>query len=115
MSNSDCLFCRIVAGDIPSTQVLNTDHVLAFRDIAPQAPVHIVVIPKAHFANLVELGSGDSALAGELMSAISTIAAQEELGDGFRVVFNTGADGGQTVDHVHAHVLAGRSLTWPPG
>ncbi len=115
MSDSDCLFCRIVAGDIPSTQVLNNDHVLAFRDIAPQAPVHIVVIPKAHFANIVELGAGDATQAGELMAAISTIAMQEDLADGFRVVFNTGSDGGQTVEHVHAHVLAGRSLTWPPG
>ncbi len=115
MSDSDCLFCRIVAGDIPSTQVLNNDHVLAFRDIAPQAPVHIVVIPKAHFANIVELGAGDATQAGELMAAISTIATQEDLADGFRVVFNTGSDGGQTVEHVHAHVLAGRSLTWPPG
>jgi histidine triad (HIT) family protein len=115
MSNSDCLFCRIVAEEIPSTQVLSTDRVLAFRDIAPQAPVHIVVIPKAHSSDIAQLGAQDPALAGELIAAISTLAAQEGLEQGFRVVFNTGSDGGQTVGHVHAHVLAGRSLTWPPG
>ena len=112
---ADCLFCRIVAGEIPSDQVLSTDTVLAFRDIAPQAPVHIVVIPKAHHANVAELGAADAALAGEVLAAISTIATQENLSDGFRVVFNTGDHAGQTVGHVHAHVLAGRSLTWPPG
>ena len=112
---ADCLFCRIVAGEIPSDQVFSSGQVLAFRDIAPQAPVHIVVIPKAHHANVAELGAADPALAGELISAISAISVQETLGEGFRVVFNTGADGGQTVGHVHAHVLAGRSLTWPPG
>ena len=115
MSNSDCLFCRIAAGEIPSSPVLNTDRILAFRDIAPQAPVHIVVIPKAHFADVAELGAQDLALAGELIAAISTIAAAERLADGFRVVFNTGSDAGQTVGHVHAHILAGRSLSWPPG
>lgn len=115
MSTSDCLFCGIVAGEIPSVHVLDTDHVLAFRDITPQAPVHIVVIPKAHFADIAELGAQDRALAGELIAAISTIAAGEGLADGFRVVFNTGSDAGQTVGHVHAHILAGRSLTWPPG
>ena len=115
MSNSDCLFCRIAAGEIPSSPVLNTDRILAFRDIAPQAPVHIVVIPKAHFADVAELGAQDLALAGELIAAISTIAAAEQLADGFRVVFNTGSDAGQTVGHIHAHILAGRSLSWPPG
>jgi histidine triad (HIT) family protein len=112
---ADCLFCRIVAGEIPSDQVFNSERVLAFRDIAPQAPVHIVVIPKTHHANVAELGAADPELAGELISAISAISGQETLGEGFRVVFNTGAHGGQTVGHVHAHVLAGRSLTWPPG
>jgi histidine triad (HIT) family protein len=112
---ADCLFCQISAGEIPSDQVLATDSVLAFRDIAPQAPTHIVVIPRAHYANIADLGAADAALAGELIEAISTISAQEGLADGFRVVFNTGAHGGQTVGHVHAHLLAGRSLTWPPG
>ena len=112
---ADCLFCRIAAGEIPSDQVLSTDNVLAFRDIAPQAPLHIVVIPRAHHANVAELGSMNPALAGDVIAAISAIAERENLADGFRVVFNTGEQGGQTVGHVHAHVLAGRSLTWPPG
>lgn len=112
---ADCLFCRIVVGEIPSVEVLNTERVLAFRDVSPQAPFHVVVIPKAHFADIVELGAADPGLAGEVMAAVSTIAAQEGLADGFRLVFNTGADSGQTVGHVHGHVLGGRSLTWPPG
>ena len=114
-SSPDCLFCRIVAGEIPATTVLDTEHVLAFRDINPQAPVHVVVIPKAHHLDVAALSAADPALAGEVLAAASAVAAQEGLGDGFRVVFNTGADGGQTVFHVHAHVLGGRGLGWPPG
>ena len=112
---SDCLFCRIVAGEIPATVVLDTERVLAFRDISPQAPVHVVVIPKDHHADVVALSAADPALAGELLASASEVAAQEGLADGFRVVLNTGADGGQTVFHVHAHVLGGRGLGWPPG
>jgi histidine triad (HIT) family protein len=111
----DCLFCRIVAGEIPATVVLDTERVLAFRDISPQAPVHVVVIPKDHHADVVALTTADPALAGELLAAASAVAAQEGLADGFRVVLNTGANGGQTVFHVHAHVLGGRGLGWPPG
>ena len=112
---SDCLFCRIVAGEIPATIVHETDRVLAFRDIAPQAPVHVVVIPKEHWADIAMLAANDRDLAGELLDEVTQVAADEGLGDGFRIVFNTGPDGGQTVDHVHAHLLGGRGLGWPPG
>jgi histidine triad (HIT) family protein len=112
---SDCLFCRIVAGEIPATSVLETDRLLAFRDINPQAPVHIVVISKEHHADVGALATSDPALAGELLAAVARVAGDEGLTDGYRVVFNTGTDGGQTVFHVHAHVLGGRRLGWPPG
>lgn len=112
---SDCLFCAIVAGEIPATVVRETDRVLAFRDIAPQAPVHVVVIPKEHHADVSALTASDPALAGELLAEVARVAADEGLVHGFRVVLNTGADGGQTVFHVHAHLLGGRGLTWPPG
>jgi histidine triad (HIT) family protein len=112
---SDCLFCRIVAREIPSTVVHETDRVLAFRDINPQAPVHVVVIPKAHHVDVAALATADPALAGELLEAVADIARLEDLEHGFRVVFNTGADSGQTVFHVHAHLLGGRPLGWPPG
>ena len=105
---SDCLFCAIVAGDIPATVVLETDDVVAFRDISPQAPTHVVVVPRAHHA-------ADSALAGRLLAAGAAVAEAEGLSDGYRFVLNTGRDGGQTVFHVHLHVLGGRPLTWPPG
>ena len=111
----DCLFCRIVAGEIPATVVLDTERVLAFRDISPQAPVHVVVIPKdaprrRRSPRRRRPGARRRAARGG-----AAVAAQEGLADGFRVVLNTGADGGQTVFHVHAHVLGGRGLGWPPG
>ena len=109
------IFDKIISRQIPADIVYEDDLCLAFRDVNPQAPVHIVVIPKVHSSDIAQLGAQDPALAGELIAAISTLAAQEGLEQGFRVVFNTGSDGGQTVGHVHAHVLAGRSLTWPPG
>lgn len=112
---SDCLFCRIVAGEIPATVVHETDEVLAFRDIAPAAPTHVVVIPKAHHRDVVELTAADPGLAGSLLAAGAAVAESEGLADGFRLVLNTGRDGGQTVFHVHLHVLGGRSMTWPPG
>jgi len=113
---SDCLFCAIVAGDIPATVVHDSARVLAFRDISPQAPVHVVVIPKEHHVDVAALASADPGLAGELLAAATQVAAAEGLADGgYRVVLNTGADGGQSVFHVHAHVLGGRALAWPPG
>ncbi|MCA0328943.1 MAG: histidine triad nucleotide-binding protein [Actinobacteria bacterium] len=112
---TECLFCRIVTGEIPATVVHETDEVLAFRDIAPQAPTHLVVIPKAHHADAAALTAADPALAGRLLAAGAEVAASEGLADGYRFVVNTGADGGQTVFHVHLHVLGGRAMTWPPG
>jgi len=113
--SADCLFCRIVAREIPATLVHETDRVLAFRDISPQAPVHVVVIPKDHHADLSALTAADPALAGELLAAVADVARAEGLTAGFRTVLNTGADAGQTVFHVHVHVLGGRGLGWPPG
>jgi histidine triad (HIT) family protein len=113
--SADCLFCRIVARDIPATLVHETDRVLAFRDISPQAPVHVVVIPKDHHADVSALAAADPALAGELLAVVADVARAEGLTQGFRTVLNTGADGGQTVFHVHAHLLGGRGLAWPPG
>lgn len=112
---SDCIFCKIVEGEIPSTKVYETEDVLAFRDIEPQAPDHIVIIPKKHYSSILEV-EGDSSVPSHLFKAAKEIA--DELGvdeDGFRLVINTGKDGGQTVDHLHMHLLAGRELQWPPG
>lgn len=111
---SDCIFCRIAAGEIPADIVHSDDQVVAFRDIAPVAPSHIVVIPRAHHADIAALTAADPALAGELVTVASSFG-ESEGPDGFRLVFNTGRDGGQTVPHVHAHVLSGRHLQWPPG
>ncbi len=108
---SDCLFCRIAAGEIPATIVRETDTTLAFRDIDPKAPVHVLVIPKEHYADVAALGRADPALAGELLAAAAVVAEDEGLlGDGYRLMFNTGAYGGQEVFHVHAHVLGGAPL-----
>jgi len=111
---SDCLFCRIAAGEIPADLVLRTDEVIAFRDIAPQAPTHVLVVPIAHHANAGELAAADPELAGRVLVAAREVAAAEGLDD-YRLVFNTGEGAGQSVFHVHAHVLGGRSLNWPPG
>jgi histidine triad (HIT) family protein len=114
MSDS-CLFCRIAAGDIPAEIVYSTDSVVAFRDLNPQAPTHVLVIPRDHHTNVGELGASDPTLAGDLLAAAAVVAEREGLGQGWRLVFNTGPAAGQTVFHVHGHVLGGRSLTWPPG
>jgi len=111
---SDCLFCGIASGEIPADIVLREDHLVAFRDINPQAPVHVLVIPAAHHANAHELGEADPELAGRLLRFAGRVADQEGI-SGYRIVMNTGAEAGQSVFHVHAHVLGGRSLTWPPG
>jgi histidine triad (HIT) family protein len=112
--DSQCLFCRIVAGDVPAAVVLETSRTLAFRDISPQAPVHVLVVPKEHHRDLGSLAEADPALAAELLKTLRAVAAQEQL-DHYRVVFNTGAEAGQSVFHVHGHVLGGRPLGWPPG
>ncbi|MFL6239187.1 MAG: histidine triad nucleotide-binding protein [Actinomycetes bacterium] len=109
----DCLFCKIAAGEIPADVVRRTEGTVAFRDINPQAPTHVLVIPRDHHADLGEL-VGDEALLTMLMREAVAVAAEERL-DSYRVVFNTGSGAGQTVFHVHAHVLGGRGLGWPPG
>jgi len=116
VSEEACLFCRIVAGEIPADVVLETEDVLAFRDIAPKAPTHVLVIPKAHVTSLGEASDDDGRLLGAVMIAARDVAVAEGIQEnGFRTVLNSGRDGGQEVLHLHAHVLGGRSLTWPPG
>ena len=113
---SDCLFCAIVAGDIPADIVHRDDAAVAFRDIDPQAPVHILVIPTAHHATAAELAASDPGAAGRLLALAGSIAETEGISDsGYRIVTNTGDGAGQSVHHVHFHVLGGRDLTWPPG
>lgn len=112
---ADCLFCSIVAGDIPADIVLSTDEVVAFRDIQPQAPVHVLVIPRAHHENVGDLAVAAPQMTASLLQAVKQVAESEGIGSDYRLVFNTGADAGQSVFHVHAHVLGGRDLTWPPG
>lgn len=113
---SDCIFCKIVAGDIPSTKVHEDDQVLAFRDLHPQAPTHILIIPKRHIATLNDLQEGDEALVGRIFLVAKQLAAQEGLAEaGYRTVFNCNRAGGQEVYHIHLHLLGGRQMTWPPG
>jgi histidine triad (HIT) family protein len=113
---AECLFCAIVAGEIPSTRVLETDRILAFRDINPKAPTHVLVITKEHYPDVAALAAADPGLLGELVTTAHRVAADEGVAEtGYRLVFNTGAQAGQTVWHVHGHVLGGRNLTWPPG
>lgn len=111
----DCLFCRIVAGEIPTDVVRGDAGTLAFRDIAPQAPTHVLVITREHYPDAAALVAADPGLAAELLAGATAVAAELGLAEGYRVVLNTGRDGGQTVGHVHAHVLGGRALSWPPG
>ena len=107
----NCLFCKIVAGDIPSNKVFETEDVLAFRDIAPQAPVHILVIPKKHIASVGEINAENAAYAAKCLEAIAVIAKQEGLENGFRVISKCGEDAGQTVHHLQFHILAGTKLS----
>jgi histidine triad (HIT) family protein len=111
----NCLFCKIVEQRIPSTPVYQDDQVYAFPDISPKAPVHILVVPREHIASIAEAGQEKRDLLGHLFLVASEIARQKNLGKGYRIVVNTGEEGGQTVDHLHLHVLGGRSMTWPPG
>ena len=110
---SDCIFCKIVGGDIPSAKVYEDDYVYAFNDIDPQAPVHIVLVPKKHYDNIKDLD--DDKIKISIFNAIQKIALDQKLDGGFRVVCNTGEQGGQTVEHLHFHILSGRNLQWPPG
>lgn len=111
-----CLFCRIVAGTVPSTQVYEDELVIAFRDIAPRAPTHILVIPRDHIASAADLTDDDATMLGRLFATAAELARQEGIADaGYRLVSNVGRWGGQTVDHLHIHLLGGRSFDWPPG
>lgn len=109
------IFDKIISKEIPADILYEDDDCLAFRDIAPQAPTHFLVIPKKPIASVDQLADDDAALVGRIWLVIRDLARQENLGDGYRVVVNCGKDGGQSVDHLHYHVLGGRSLTWPPG
>ena len=113
---SQCLFCRIASGEIPSTRVYADDEVYAFRDINPAAPHHILVIPRKHITSLNHAEDKDQAVLGKLLLTARKVAADEGFAeDGFRTVINTGEQGGQTVFHIHVHLLSGRNLNWPPG
>ncbi|MEU7879906.1 histidine triad nucleotide-binding protein [Microbispora bryophytorum] len=113
---SDCLFCKIVAKEVPADIVLEAGRALAFRDINPQAPTHVLVVPKAHHENAAVLAAADDGLTDDLLKTCHAVAVLEGVAEtGYRIVFNTGAGAGQAVFHVHAHVLGGRDLTWPPG
>ena len=109
----DCIFCKIVNGDIPSTKVYEDDDFYAFKDIAPVAPVHVLVIPKKHIQSIAVLKPEDADVAGKMLFTIQTVAKELGLTDGYRVVFNTGEKAGQTVHHMHAHILGGKEMAWP--
>ncbi|MES2819485.1 MAG: histidine triad nucleotide-binding protein [Pseudomonadota bacterium] len=111
----DCLFCKIVAGEIPARILYQDDQVIAFHDIGPQAPVHFLVIPKKHIATLHDLTEADKVLAGHILLTAQRLAREQGCADGFRVVMNCNEQGGQTVYHIHMHVLGQRQMTWPPG
>jgi histidine triad (HIT) family protein len=116
MAGDDCIFCKIVAGEIPATKIFEDERAVAFRDLNPQAPTHALVIPRAHVASLDEAVEEDEALLGHLLLVAARVARAAGHADGgYRTVINTGADAGQTVFHIHVHLLGGRRLTWPPG
>ncbi len=110
-----CLFCKIIAGIIPSNALYQDEQCYAFADINPQASTHVLVVPRKHIGSLAETSEDDKDLLGHLVSAAAEIARNKGLAKGYRLVINTGDDGGQTVDHLHVHLLGGRHLTWPPG
>jgi histidine triad (HIT) family protein len=113
---SDCLFCRIIAGELPSSLVHSDESVFAIRDIAPQAPTHVLVLARKHVASVADLTAADQALVGKLFTAAAETAKREGIAEGgYRLVVNTGRDAGQTVDHLHVHMLGGRHMSWPPG
>jgi len=113
--NADCLFCRIGAGEIPATKVHEDEVVIAIRDINPQAPTHVLLMPRQHVASAADLSEADAPLLGRLFTVAAELARAEGLEAGWRLVANVGADGGQTVDHLHLHLLGGRQMHWPPG
>jgi histidine triad (HIT) family protein len=112
----NCIFCKIVNGEIPCSKVYEDEKVLAFKDINPEAPVHMLVLPKQHIQSILDIDENNASITTDIFNAINKIAKQLEIDkDGFRVVANTGVNGGQTVAHLHYHILGGRSLQWPPG
>ena len=112
----NCIFCKIISGDIPADKVYEDENIIAFNDINPQAPTHILVIPKEHFCNIHTVPNDKQNLFSELFGAVSKIVKEQKLTEnGYRLVINSGKDGGQEVDHIHVHLLGGRSLQWPPG
>ena len=113
---SDCLFCKIIGGQIPGNIVFQDDQLVAFKDINPQAPLHALIVPRRHIASLNDLTPGDDALVGSMFRAAAALAKEQGYAErGYRTVFNTNREAGQTVFHIHLHLLAGRALTWPPG
>lgn len=112
---ADCIFCKIAAGEVPADLLHQDDLVVAFRDVHPQAPVHVLVIPRAHWAGLDQVPADQGEVLGHLLTTCRSLAARLHLAAGYRLVLNTGADGGQSVGHLHVHLLGGRPLTWPPG
>jgi histidine triad (HIT) family protein len=113
---ADCLFCKIVSGDIPASIVYRDEHLVAFKDINAQAPLHVLIVPRRHIPTLNDLAPQDDALVGEMVRRAGAIAREHGYADrGYRTVFNCNADAGQTVLHIHLHVLGGRAMTWPPG
>jgi histidine triad (HIT) family protein len=114
-TNPDCIFCKIASGAIPAKRLYEDEHVLAFADVNPQAPVHLLLIPRQHLDSLAAAAAEHQELLGRLLSAAAEVARQQKLDRGYRVVVNTGPDGGQTVDHLHLHVLGARAMRWPPG
>jgi histidine triad (HIT) family protein len=116
MTSQDCLFCKILAGEIPADIIYESETALAFRDISPRAPTHAVIIPRQHIATINDIETGDQTTIGSLFTAAREVARQEGLADrGYRVVMNCNQDAGQTVFHLHLHLLGGRQLDWPPG
>ncbi|MDO5715409.1 MAG: histidine triad nucleotide-binding protein [Tissierellia bacterium] len=111
----DCLFCKIIQKEIPSTKIYEDDLVYAFEDVSPQAPVHFLIVPKEHISSIDDISENHKELIGHIFLVAKKIAAEKGLDKGYRIVNNCKADGGQTVDHLHFHVLGGRSLQWPPG
>jgi histidine triad (HIT) family protein len=113
---SDCLFCRIISGELPSAQIYSDDSVVAIRDISPQAPTHILLLSRKHIASVAEIGAAEHDLIGKMFAVGTELATREGVAeDGYRLVVNVGRNGGQTVDHLHVHLLGGRHMSWPPG
>jgi histidine triad (HIT) family protein len=112
----DCIFCKIISGEIPGSRVYEDDHAIVVKDINPQAPLHLLAVPKKHFSGVHEVASDGAALFGHLFSAIRSVVEKEELAEkGYRLVINFGEKAGQTVPHIHVHILSGRTMHWPPG